>query len=180
MTLRPPRRAPDDEQRLIVLYSLQHLAPCTELQLLQFFYEEQELMNYFDMMFALNDLCARGQAVRTKKRAGYVYEVTEAGREALTLFGSRVPGSVKTLLAENGPAWRRRFEEEAQYLSEIRQQERGEYELTLSVVEQEMDMMRLNFSLPSRELANQLAEKWPRRAAEIYETIVRMLSEDEA
>ena len=69
MTLRPPRRMPDDEQRLIVLYALQHLAPCTELQLLQFLFEH-DLTNYFDMMFALGDLCARGQAVRTKKRAG--------------------------------------------------------------------------------------------------------------
>ena len=177
MTLRPPRRMPDDEQRLIVLYALQHLAPCTELQLLQFLFEH-DLTNYFDMMFALGDVCARGQAVRTKKRAGYIYEVTDAGREALMLFGGRVPGSVKTLLAEDGPAWRQKFQEEDQYLSQIRQQERGEYELTLTVTEQDMDMMRVSFSLPSRELAVQLAERWPRRGAEVYETIIRMLMED--
>ena len=89
-----------------------------------------------------------------------------------------MPGSVKTLLAEDGPAWRQKFQEEDQYLSQIRQQERGEYELTLTVTEQDMDMMRVSFSLPSRELAVQLAERWPRRGAEVYETIIRMLMED--
>lgn len=177
MTLRPPRRMPDDEQRLIVLFSLQQLGPCTELQLLQFLFE-RDLTNYFDLMFALGDLCSRGQAVRTKKRAGYIYEVTDAGREALALFGGRVPGSVKKLLAEVGPAWRQRFQEEDQYLSQIHQQERGEFELTLTVTEQDMDMMRVSFSLPTRELANQIAQRWPRLGAEVYETIIRMLMED--
>ena len=177
MSLRPPRHAPDDELRLIVLDCLRHLSPCTDLQLLQFM-AEYNLMNYFEMMFSLNDLCSRGQAVRTKRRAGYLYEPTEAGHEALTLFGNRVPNSVKALLAQQGPAWRARFLEEAQYQQQITQQERGEIELTLSVVEQEMDMMRLSLSLPSREMANALAAQWPKKAAEIYETVIRLLSED--
>lgn len=179
MTLRPPRRIPDDEQRLIVLCALDALAPCTELQLLQFLFEH-DLMNYFDMMFALNDLCARGQAVRQKKRAGYLYQPTDAGREALALFGGRVPGSVKALLKETARVWRARFAQEAQYAHQVQQTNRGEYELTLSVVEQEMDMLRLTLSLPSRELANQLAAKWPKKAGEIYETVIRMLTEEDA
>ena len=175
--LHPPRRAPDDEQRLIVLYALRELSPCTELQLLQFFFEN-DLMNYFDMMFALNDLCDRGQAVRERKRAGNVYTLTPAGREALSLFGNRVPNSLTALLRETGGEWRERFQAEDEYEQSVRQTERGEYEATLSVVEQEMDMMRLTLSLPTRELAAQLAAAWPRRAGEIYETIIRMLTED--
>ena len=84
MKIQPPRRAPDDEQKLMVLYSLSRLGPCTELQLLQFLFEN-DLLNYFDMMFALGDLCDRGQAVRMKKNAGYLYQVTDAGKEAVTL-----------------------------------------------------------------------------------------------
>lgn len=179
MSLHPPRRVPDDEQRLMVLYSLDALCPCTELQLLQFLFE-QDLMNYFDMMFALGDLCARGQAVRVKKRVGFLYNVTDAGREALQLFGNRVPGSLKSLLNETAYSWKQKFQEEGQYVNEISQTQRGEYELTLSVVEQDMDMMRLSLCLPSRDLARQLAEKWPKKAGEIYETVIRMLTEENA
>ena len=178
MRLEPPRRAPDDEQKLIVLCCLNNLGPCTELQLLQFLFE-YDLMNYFEMMFALNDLCDRGQAARTKKGAGYSYTVTAAGKEALELFGGRVLPSVYDLLERTGAEWRQRFRREAQNVSQITQTDRGEYELTLRVVEQDMDMMTLTVSLPSREMAQQLSDKWPRKAAKIYAEVFRTLTEPE-
>ena len=178
MKIEPPRRAPEDEQRLVVLFCLKELGPCTELQLLQFLFEH-DVMNYFDMMIALSDLCARGQAVRVKKRAGYQYGLTEAGTEALQLFGKRVPGSIKLLLLEKADQWKTRFREEARASQEIRQTERGEYEVDLAVLEQDMDMLRLQLTLPTRELARQAAAKWPRKAAEIYEAVIRLLAEED-
>ncbi len=176
MRLEPPRRAPDNEQKLIVLCCLNSLGPCTELQLLQFLFE-YDLMNYFEMMFALNDLCDRGQAARMRKGAGYSYTITAAGAEALELFGSRVPPSVYALLDENAQSWRQRFRREAQNLSEITQTDRGEYELKLRVVEQDMDMMTLTVSLPTREMAQQLSDQWPRKAAQVYAEVFRILTE---
>ena len=73
-----------------------------------------------------------------------------------------------------------RFREESQSSQQIIQTDRGEYELRLKVVEQDMDMMRLSLSLPTRELADQLAQRWPQKAGKIYETVIRILSEDEA
>lgn len=178
MSLHTPRHAPEDEQRLMVLYTLDRIGPCTELQLLQFFFEG-DILNYFDMMFALNDLCARGQTARTQKKAGYLYALTEAGREALSLFGSRVPASLKTLLAETGEAWKNRFLEEEQYPVSVKQKSRGECELELAVVEQDMEMLHLSLTLPSREMADALAGKWAKKAGEVYETVFRLLSEDE-
>ena len=177
MKMEPPRRVPDEEQKLIVLSCLQHLGPCRELQLLQFL-AEHDFMNYFDMMFALNDLCDRGQAVRKKKDAGYEYALTEAGREALRLFGSRVPRSMQALLSQ-AEEWKQRFRRESQYRRKIEKTDREDYELTLTVTEQEMDMMRLSLILPTRELAQQLSDRWTERAARVYEAVIRILSEEE-
>ena len=113
MKIQPPRRTPENEQKLMVLYSLARLGPCTELQLLRFLFEH-DLLNYFEMMFALNDLCDRGQAARAKKQTGFLYEITDAGQEALSLFGSRVPRSLQALLDETAADWKRRFRQEAQ------------------------------------------------------------------
>ena len=160
---------------MVVLYCLRALAPCSELQLLQFL-SEYDLMNYFDMMFALNDLCSRGQAVRTKKGAAWSYTVTEAGHEVLDLFGNRVPHSVQTLVGEQAAAWRLRFEREAQCASSTEKTERGDWEVTLILKEQDADMMRLTLALPSRELASALRDRWPDMAGEVYETIIRILA----
>ena len=175
MTLRPPRRPPEDELRIVVLYCLRSLAPCSELQLLQFL-SEYDLMNYFDMMFALNDLCSRGQAVRKREAAGWSYTLTEAGHEVLSLFGNRVPHSVQTLVQEHASAWRLRFEREAQCSASTEKTERGDWEVTLSLKEQDGDMMRLTLALPSRELASAIGARWPDKAGEIYETVIRILA----
>ena len=100
MRIEPPRRAPADEQRLIVLYSLMNLGPCTETQLLQFL-SEMDLTNYFDMMFALNELCDRGQAARQKRKDGTYYMATVAEVEPDGSFAVEGVGPIEyiTLLA---------------------------------------------------------------------------------
>jgi len=177
MKIQPPRRTPDNEQKFMVLYSLARLGPCTDLQLLQFLFEN-DLLNYFEMMFALNDLCDRGQAVRAKKQTGYAYQLTAAGEEALQLFGNRVPRSLQSLLKKEAAAWKRRFQQEAQCRQKIEETDRGEYILSLAVMEQERDLMSLNLALPTRELARQMGEKWPQKASEIYAAVIRILSEE--
>ncbi|MDO5327869.1 MAG: DUF4364 family protein [Clostridia bacterium] len=177
MKIEPPRRTPEEEQKLVVLDCLKHLGPCTELQLVQFLFEH-DLMNYFEMMFALNDLCDRGQAVRAKKQTGYAYQLTAAGEEALQLFGNRVPRSLQAILKKEAAGWKRRFQQEAQCRQKIEETDRGEYVLSLTVMEQERDLMNLSLALPARELAQQLAEKWPRKASEVYAAVIRILSEE--
>lgn len=177
MSLHPPRRTPEEEQRLVVLYSLQQLAPCSQIQL-HTFIAELDQMGYFDMMFVLNDLCARGQAVRLKRKAGHQYEVTDAGREVLALFGNRVPQSLKNRLEKEAPALRAHFQEEAQYHHEIKINDQGETELILTILENELDAIRITLPLPSEELAGVLAGRWHQRGGEIYSTIFRLLMED--
>lgn len=177
MKIEPPRRTPDEEQKLVVLECLKQLGPCTEMQLLQFLFE-YDLMNYFEMMFALNDLCDRGQAARAKAQTGYAYQLTAAGEEALQLFGNRVPRSLQALLKSKGATWKRRFQQEAQSRQKVEQTDRGDYQLSLAVVEQDRDLMNLNLTLPTRDLARQMAEKWPRKASEVYAAVIRILSEE--
>lgn len=178
MRIEPPRRAPEDEQRLIVLYSLMNLGPCTDTQLLQFL-SEQNLSNYFEMMFALNELCDRGQAARQKRQAGTYYMATAAGDEALRLFGGRVPQSLKNVMRTERDLWRRRFQMESTLGQTVRKTPRGDYELTLTVTEQETEMMRISLTVPSREIAYDWLSRWPSRASRIYGAVIRGLAEEE-
>ena len=179
MTLQPPRRSPDNEQKLIVLACLDRVGPCTEWQLLQLL-TEHDVMNYFDLMISLSDLCSRGQAARSQKAGGHLYELTEAGQEALKLFGGRVPKSVKEMLRVTGDKWRQRFRQEAQYRHAISRTEQGEYALLLNAQERDAETLQLRFTLPTRELAARMADNWPRHAEEIYGTVIRLLSEEKA
>lgn len=172
-----PARTPDTQQRMIVLYALSRLSPCYDLQLLQFF-GEYGLMNYFDMMFALVDLCREGQAVRTPRVNQNLYELTDSGREALRLLIGHVPLSVREQIDAHAQQWKERFSRELEYASEMENTERGEVKLKMYVMEQNMRMLEIGMSLPDEHTARSLQEKWPGIAGEVYGFIIRKLAED--
>lgn len=178
MSLHPPRRSPEEETRLIILYTIRHLPPCTGVQLQQILFDYNE-MNYFDMMFALNDLCANGQAIREADGDQHVYAITPAGEEALLLFGNRVPGSIRQYIAEKGLLWQARLKEGEQYPHQIRKTEKGEWVLSLGVQEKDAPLMQLTLSLPSYEMAAQMAKNWPEKASAFYAGAIGLLSEEE-
>lgn len=177
MPIRPPQYLPEEDRSMIVLYALKQLQPCDPLDL-HIFITQMDVMTYFDMMDALNNLCDRGQAARLTKHIGLQYVVTEAGEEVLTLFGNRVPGSAKRFIDENYEAYRTRFREQAQYKHKKEQLPNGDTELTFSVVDSDSDLMRISWTLPTDELANSLINRWYERSSEIYKTVVQMFMED--
>ena len=87
--------------------------------------------------------------------------------------------SLKEQLTETATEWKSRFREEMQHRQQITQTERGDFELCLRVMERDADMMRLTLSLPTRDAADHLAKNWPRKAVKIYDTVIRILSEEE-
>ncbi len=177
MSLHPPRRSPEEETRLILLYTIRHLPPCTGVQLQQILFDYNE-MNYFDMMFALNDLCANGQAIREAAGGQPVYAITPAGEEALLLFGNRVPASIRQYIAQKGLLWQARLKESEQYPHQIRKTEKGDWVLSLSVQEKDAPLMQLTLSLPSYEMAAQMANAWPDKASAFYAHAIHTLSEE--
>lgn len=172
----PSRLTPDPELRLLALYALLRLGPCTDLTLLQFLFE-YDLMNYFEMMAALTDLCKQGNAVRTEEEAAWRYEVTDAGRELLKMFENRIPGSKREIVDAHAAEWLPKIRRERERGAVIRQTERGEYEVALSLRDRQMEMMRVTLSLPTGEMAQRISTQWQKRAGDVYQTIIGLLRE---
>lgn len=171
-----PARTPDTQQRLILLYTLSKLAPCYDSQLLQFV-TDLELMNYFDMMFALIDLCRDGNAVREQQQEKNLYSLTPAGRQTLELLIAHLPESVRALIDENAPAACSRIREEQVFASSVRRAGDQDYRLSLGVMDHGTEVMQLTLSLPDASAAEALRAGWPSAAQEIYAFVIRTLSE---
>ena len=171
------RRPSAEENKLVILLVLQNFGKMSDLQLLQYLVSN-DLMGYFDMMIALQALCAQGQCVRSDNPSGSDYTLTDAGREAITLFGGKVPFSVRERIASGAPLWRERIRTERETPAVYRQNPRGEYELQLSIMEQDMPMLRLSLSLPTEEMAKRFRDVWADKAAGIYAEIFRSLGEE--
>ena len=72
------------------------------------------------------------------------------------------------------------MQREQEYLSEYHQTKRGEFELHLRVMEQDMEMLHVSLSLPSEEMARTMKENWPDKAQEIYANLFNGLAEKKA
>ena len=176
MAFEPSKRPPESKQRLLILLILQKLGRMSDMQLLQFLFEH-DLMNYFDMMFTLADLCDQGLAIRSDRFDQSFYQLTDAGRQTLSMFENRLPVSQRELLDEHGPAWREKILREQVFMSDYHQTKRGEYELNLRVMEQDMEMMHVTLSLPSEEIAKTMKENWPEKAQQLYAGLFEALGE---
>lgn len=173
------RKMPDEELRLLTLYTLSRLGPCTDMNLLEFM-TQNDLMNYFDLMFALTDLCRLGMLVRQEKDAAWHYEMTPAGQDVLTMFEKRVRGSCRDTVDRQAASWKERLTRERYADAQITQTERGEFEVRMTLKDQTMPLISVTLYLPTSDMAHKMADGWRHQAGGVYQTILGLLKGENA
>ena len=107
--------ATEEEDKLVVLSSLNRLGGCTEEQLLRFLVENA-LMNQFQFYLALGGLKEAGFVREARHLEGTLLILTPQGRESVEMFASRIRASQTEKLNVNAPAWKRRVAGDGQRL----------------------------------------------------------------
>ncbi len=171
----PRHRLGDLERKLLTLYSLRELGPCTNLQLIAFMVEN-DLMNYFDLQTALHDLCQNSQLARDSIPGDDRYEITPLGDEAIGLFMKRLGESAVQRVQQAAPGFREKIRMQREKFASISHAGRNEYHTQMGIAEGGMQLMRLDLSLPTADLAERFRAAWPEKAAEIYSFILSRLS----
>lgn len=175
----PKPRLGQTERMLLTLYALKELGPTSNLQLIAFMVEG-DLMNYFDLQAALFDLCQRGQVIREALPGDDRYSISQEGLEALSLFYGRVAEGQLSIIHELAPAFKAKLQEAFEKPASISHAGRNEYHAQLGLREGGLDLLRLDFSLPTAELADRFCKAWPAKAQQIYELLLDALSGEEA
>lgn len=170
----PPALLDESDRKLYTLLALRELGSCSHMQLLSFMVEN-DIMNYFDLSLALHELVNEGHAARIAHPSDSLYEITQAGAEALSFFINRLAHSKVTAILAQAPAWRERFNEEKQFSSRVTQNPSGEYVAQLQLLEGNAALLSLDIAVPERKMARQLADAWPQRAGEIYQYLMNTL-----
>ena len=173
-----PERTPDTQMPLIVLYTLNKLGICYDTQLFAFL-SDRDLCNWMEMMFSLDDLCQQGCCVRQTRFGRGLYSVTEAGRETLSLFSSRVPDSVKKAVENGAAEAQKQFRREQACLCDAVRTPEGNWEARMTVMDGPLPALTLTLPLPDEKSARRVQEKWPDVGGEIYTYLIARLSEDD-
>ncbi|MDD4080374.1 MAG: DUF4364 family protein [Eubacteriales bacterium] len=175
MTRLPQRHLGEVERKLLTLYTLRALGPCTNLQLITFM-GETEVMNYFDLQTALYELLTGGLIDRTPIQGDERYTLTPAGEEAIALFAQRAVTRDTDTIDEKAPAYKARWQRERDVFANISHEGQHEYHVAMGISDGGMPLMRLDLSLPTAALAERFRAAWQVEAQGIYDHILRRLS----
>ena len=171
----PQYRLGELERKLLTLHALRELGPCNNLQLIAFM-ADSDLMNYFDLQSALFELTRRGQLNKEPVRGDDRYTITPLGEEAIVLFIGRLGESALDKVKAAVPAFKERMRKERELFANISHEGRNEYHASMGIAEGGMQLMRLELSLPTAELADRFRAAWAEKAREIYDFIITGLS----
>ena len=150
--------ATEEEDKLVVLSSLNRLGGCTEEQLLRFLVENA-LMNQFQFYLALGGLKEAGFIREARHLEGTLLILTPQGRESVEMFASRIRASQTEKLNANAPAWKRRIRDELQMPASWQETDNG-FAVTLRALEggAEIFSMTLTAATKAQALLRALAK----------------------
>jgi len=161
----PPRKVSETEHMLRLLYSVDALGTLTAAQLWTFA-AEQELMDYVTMRLCLHKLLGAGELETGEGTLTDQLLLTDRGREAIQLFGGRLPTDVRERIRLAVPEYRQRVQRNRQVQAVYEMARPGDYRLNLSVREGDLPTIRLHMETRSRALASKAIHRFAQHAAE--------------
>lgn len=161
--------------KLIVLYMLDQVDfPLTTAQISDFILE-QEYTNYMTLQQALSELAEAGlvhtQTVRNRTRLTN----TPEGVETLRFFGNRISDAIRedisAYFAEHEIALRNEVNIQSDYYKSTT----GEFEVRMIARDKDALLIDLTLSVPDKEMAQQMCDKWDKHNQEIYQYLMDRL-----
>lgn len=164
------------EQKLIILYLLDK-ANCTltNLQLIRLLYDFEEF-NYYYFQHLLSDLVSHNYIANYQQGEEWIYEITDEGKELLSLTENILPGIIKHKLDIVIKDLLQTVQNEVAVTAEYIPETNNEYTTRCKITESHKILFELNINCASQDQARVIAENWKKHAGEYYPEIIKMLT----
>ena len=162
----PPRKVSETENMLRLLLCVDTLDSVTPTQLWTFV-AEQELMDYVSMRLCLHKLLSAGEVETGGGSLTEQLIVTDRGREALSLFGTRLPGDVSARILAAAPEFHGRMVRNQQVRAAYEIARPNDYRINLSVHEGDLPTVRLHMETQNRSLAGRAIHRFAINASRV-------------
>lgn len=171
------RSVPEMEYKLMILYALVRLGPCTADQLLQFM-AEYELVDYFTMQLSISDMEEQGQVALKAHPFGDLLTITDSGVYTVEEFDRRIPASFRDVIDRECAAWHERFCQERQTPARLLDTETGKA-VHLVLMQGELMVMEVRMPVPSGDEATvYLQKRWRETALDAQQLVHHLLMLD--
>ena len=167
MPIKPaPRNISETEHMLRLLRCVDVLDCVTDIALWTFV-AELDLMDYVTMRLCLHKLLSAEQVTYGAGSMKNHLYLTQKGREALLLFGDRLPSMISGKIHAAAEAFRERVSSSQQVRAAYEIAKRNEYRLVLSVAEGDLTMLTIHLYVKSRRLAGRAIRQFEAHASQV-------------
>lgn len=166
------------ENKLLMLYAINLLGPVTNEQALRFFVEN-DYMDYIDLQLSLAELADGGLLLMSAEPLGRTYSLSGLGKDAVRFFQREVPASRLASVDERYPQWRETFVRESRVFADYDRGPAGDMVVRLAARENGVLLFEMNISVPGKNEAKAVCDRWQERSDEIYAQVMRLLLENE-
>ena len=165
------------ENKVLILYILSKLnEPVTNDNLLQFVISVVD-MNYFYFQQFLLDLLEKNYIICFSQDDGkQVYQITDIGREALSLTDDILPGIIKLKVDTSFGKEMKEIKEEEAITAEYVPIGNDNYTVTCKINENNNCIFEVSVFAGSREEAKNIVDNWKENAYRIYPEILNSLN----
>ncbi|MDD6102400.1 MAG: DUF4364 family protein [Clostridiales bacterium] len=164
--------------KLIVLYILDRVDfPMSNTQITKII-TEKEYTNYFTVQQVLAQLTDDGFINDQKTRNQTLYKINELGKETLNFFykdlNKEIRDDIDIYLTEEKYALRN----EVSCYADFFQNSPDEYIAELKIIERDSPVIELKVSVPTKQAAEIICDKWKQKNADIYAYVFNTLLND--
>ncbi|MGN1299673.1 MAG: DUF4364 family protein [Candidatus Scatovivens sp.] len=166
------------ENKLLILYILSKVGrSITHKELLELVISISD-MNYFYFQQFLLDLIEDKYIFKYEKNNEEIYELTEAGKEALNLTIDLLPGILKlkvdSQFKENFDTIKNKFSISAEYTPITDK----DFSINCKIIESGNTIFNIEAYAGSREQAKKMVENWTKNAEKLYPEILNLILDE--
>lgn len=164
------------ENKVLILYILNKINKCINNDSLLKLVLSIQDMNYFYFQQFVLDLLEAHYIVSHSIENETVYEITELGKETLSLTQDLVPGIIKLKIDNTVKAELNEIEEANSVTSEFIAYKENEFTVKCKIVENNATIFEVQSFAGSRDQAKLIADNWEKNSSKIYPEIMKLLT----
>lgn len=176
--VRPGGPTTGDEVKILICYILSKIEGPMSFSQLHEALSEQELVNYFELVSAMDALENTGHIESSPDGAGaQSYSVTELGRNAAGVIKGLLPASVRDRALRSASRLLRRKKREKEVVARITASGAG-FEVKLGLPGGGSELLGLSVFCPTREEAELVRKRFLNDPTYIYKGVLALLTGD--
>ena len=161
--------------KLIILYMLGRVKfPLTTAQISNFLLEK-DYTNFLTLQQVFGELTDTGLVESKTINNRTQLTLSPEGKETLNFFSNRISDAIKEDINQYFRENEYSLREEVSVLGDYYKSTSGEYEAHLIAKEQDINLIELTLSVPTKEIAETVCDNWQKKNQEVYEQIIKLL-----